>query len=232
MIVSTKIAEMFKHCGFVNVDYLVENKLERNPSKILNILNRDWRKWVKPVCMKPNLKSLDPNDPNFGYTTAGGSYVTRAERIIGSVFTITEAGTADSITAYVDETYTRTYKYGIYKHDDLSFVGETESRTPAGGVAKVWRTLYFSAPKPSLEANTAHILVSKAHKYGGNIYYDAGDTDQGHYQAISWSDGEPAWSNPLVPTHDNNKYSIYCTYTTEVAVAKKVMVDGFVSFVS
>ncbi|GAI34999.1 unnamed protein product, partial [marine sediment metagenome] len=46
MIVSTRIAKMFKHPGFVNVDYLVRKKIDAPISSILNVLNRDWRKWV------------------------------------------------------------------------------------------------------------------------------------------------------------------------------------------
>ena len=80
---------MFKHPGFVNIDYLVENKLERNSSKILNILNRDWRKWVKPVCTKPNPKTLDPLDPTYTWQVGQSSDDCR-RRLVPSEFSLTE----------------------------------------------------------------------------------------------------------------------------------------------
>jgi hypothetical protein len=228
MIVSTKIAKMFKQCGFVNIDYLVKNRLETNPSKILNVLNRDWRKWVKPVCM------LDGGglDPNFGYETAGGTEKSCLNRITGSVFTTSESGTADSITAYIRATdpyyseYGR-YKYAIYKHSDLSLVGVTEEGVvPGGGFADAWKTLNFTEPKPSLTASIEYILVSwglPGPQTDVEMHYNAGDVNQGHYQSLAYD----TFPDPLVPTHENNKYSIYCTYTAAaVGIASKRLLVG------
>ena len=208
MIVNRKIAGLFKNPGFVNIDYLVKNKLETDPSKILNILNRDWRKWIKPLCM------FDGGglDPTFGYGTAGSSSAFKENVIIGSVFDCPESGTAQSITAYIHtggKEGTEKVKFGIYLHSDLSFVGSTEEfaigTTPFTG----WKTLNFTTP-PSSSA-TSYILVVWATVFSNfYIYYDAGNTNQGHYQSLTYG----TFPDPLVPTHDDNKYSIYCTYTT------------------
>jgi hypothetical protein len=215
MIVSTKIAKMFKECGFVNIDYLVRNRLETNPSKILNILNRDWRKWVKPLCM------FDGGglDPNFGYETQGASSQDITDRITGSVFTCPEAGTATSITFYNDGTTGVTYKCAIYKHSDLSLIASSSASTSAG---TSWNTISISA---SLEA-TDYILVVWSASYIGPIRltYDAGATNQGHYQTKTYNGNFP---NPLVPTHENRKYSVYCTYTAAaVGIASKRLLVG------
>jgi len=169
-------------------------------------------------------------DPTFGYETVGASYSDANNKIMGSVFTISESGAAESITAYISETGTRTYRFGIYKHDDSSFIGETESTTPSATTSAKWHTLNFYDPKPSLTANTEYVLVVKVHKYGGRyFYYDSGETNQGHYQSISWTNGEPDWPNPASFTHNNNKYSIYCTYTAEAGATEIIVTDSATS---
>ena len=212
MIVSRKIAEMFKHCGFVNVDYLVQNKIYAEPSKILNILNRDWRKWVKPVCMFDGGKPLDPN---FGYETIGTSSYYGANYIRGSVFTCPESGTADSISWYNKYAFSgvvKAVKCAIYKHSDLSFVGVTEELI--AGAANTWITHNFTVPKPDL-INTQYILVWWSRGSYAEIAYDTGETDQGHYQYLYYN----SFPDPLDPAHENCKYSIYCTYTVAGGVA-------------
>jgi len=216
MIVSTKIAKMFKHCGFVNIDYLVENKLERNPSKILNSINRDWRKWVKPVCMKPNPKTLDPFDPNFGHETIETATIISdmtGENIRGTVFTITETGTADSITVALKRgsAGSNNVKCAIYLHSDLSLVAQTASTSTSLTTTLAWYTFDLTT-SPTLTANTEYILVVWADYTTSNIYGAAhmGATNQGHGQYKVYND----FPNPLVPTHSNFEYSIYCTYST------------------
>jgi len=216
LIVSRKIAGLFKNPGFVNIDYLIENKLERNSSKILNIINRDWRKWVKPVCMKPNPKTLDPLDPNFGNKTLGTYAVASIEnRIIGSVFTLTESGTADSITVGLLRyaiVWTGRIKCAIYRHSDLSLVGVTEERTITTTTTATWYTFNFIAPKPSLTADD-YILVVWGEDVAGetDLCFIAGVQVTEHYQNIAYN----GFPNPLVPTHSasNDLACIYCTYT-------------------
>jgi hypothetical protein len=151
---------------------------------------------------------------NFGYETIGTGYYSSIEDYItGSVFTITEAGTADSITValkYLTSAWTGKAKCAIYKHSDLSLVGATDERTITVTNTYVWYTFNFSV-KPSLTANENYILVVWGQSAAGGVRtpYDAGSADQMHYQSIVYGD----FPNPLVPTHVANKVSIYCTYT-------------------
>lgn len=155
----------------------------------------------------------------FGYETLGTVGKTSLSgNIVGSIFTITEAGTADSITAGLilfSATVTAKTKCAIYKHSDLSLVGVTEERTIAYPFPAAWYTFNFSAPKPSLTASTEYILVAWASIISGDgnprLVYDDGDTNQGLNQVIAYND----FPNPLVPSsYADRKHSIYCTYTT------------------
>jgi len=154
---------------------------------------------------------------NFGYETAGSSFAIFGNIIKGSVFTIPQAGTANSITCSVGGGEgTAAFKYAIYNHDTLVLVGTTAASTIAKFAAKAWRTLSFASP-PTLVAGTAYILVAWSDSNAPIIYYAAGDANQGHYDADTYAANFP---DPLAPTHDNNKYSIYCTYTVaEVGAA-------------
>jgi len=212
MIVSRKIAEMFKHCGFVNIDYLVENKLETDPSKILNILNRDWRKWVKPLCMR------DGGDPIFGYDTMGSQRTgCTFDGLWGSLFTMgAEDGTADSMTTAVasgsGSAFDQPMKLAIYLHSDLSLVGGTEELVNPLTTTPTWYTHNFNAPKPSVSANMDYLLMNFFDYVSTlNIIYDDGATDQRHIVFQTYN----GFPDPLGTVyHGNQKSSIYCTYTT------------------
>ena len=168
----------------------------------------------------PPVGQYAPGNPNFGYETPGSSYANYIgdgynSKIAGSVFTIPQNGTADSITFYGrrGSVYDSTIKAAIYKHSDLSLVGETGEITISYTVK--WWTLNFSAPKPSLIADTEYVLVLYSQYtsgYGFRLYYSGGDENQGHNGNV-WQ-GYPIFPDPWVsPTHNDNKYSIYCTYT-------------------
>ena len=150
---------------------------------------------------------------NFGYETAGSSYYSIGDCIRGSVFTIPEAGTADSITAclYALGNTSQPTKCAIYLHSDLSLKGTTEQRTIAYTTTSTWQTFNFAEPKPSLTTTTAYVLVAWADvtDYGPSLRYNAGDANQEHHQNIAYG----GFPDPLAPTHGNSKYSIYCTYT-------------------
>jgi len=211
MIVSTKIASMFKHCGFVNIDYLVKNKLETNPSKILNILNRDWRKWVKPVCMKAQPKSLDPNDPNFGYETKGANNWSTADILQATRFPSGGAGTGVSMTAYIYPLYDAGFKtkFALYDGNNLVNNGVTEEwYKDYEGRFDDWKTLNFiSAPTI---ANQDYKLVFWNN--GGDFYYDSSETNQWSKQSLAYGDSFP---NPAsFGSETAYKWTLYCSYTT------------------
>lgn len=155
-------------------------------------------------------------DPSFGYESIGtGGTKSIENTIVGSVFTITENGTVDSITVALKTTtsYVGLVKCAIYKHSDLSLVGETpEEEVELGGTAAWYRPFSFFGTKPSLIENTAYVLMAWGESNAGTAFmvYNVGSTDQGHYKTTTY-DGFP---NPLVsPTHTTNKFSIYCNYT-------------------
>ena len=219
---------MFKQCGFVNIDYLVENKLETNPSKILNIINRDWRKWVKPVCVKPNLKTLDPLDPTFGYTTIGASSTPASgNSMMGALYTSpADVGVADSITFAEDGWEATNAKGVIVLHSNLNIIpnGITAPVYIPSDYTTSWRTAIFSTP-PSLSPNTDYVLMAIAEESYLDLSYDAGSANQGHLDTTN-SYASP--SNPTDATHNGDyKFSIYCTYTVLLPpVVKKPIGDG------
>jgi len=157
-------------------------------------------------------------DPNFGYETAGTSVAALGNKIRGSVFLCTEAGTANSITAYLSrnlETQSINAKCAIYDHDTLALVGYTEQKAIT---TKQWYSFSITSGG-ALTANHNYVLVAWSNQvwddlFGSydyaKLYWDAGDANQGHYQSKNYN----SFPDPLVPTHDNNKYSIYCTYST------------------
>jgi hypothetical protein len=179
-------------------------------------------------------------DPTFGYTTIGGSrevlsYSGGNDYIRGSLFTLTESAIADSMTVYIVNypaefgSVSGKLKAAVYLHSNLSLKGSTGEITVSipTGTTGAWKTTNFAAPKPSLPPDD-YVLVAWADEDLGfndmSIAYDAGVTNQGHYQQINYS---ATWPDPLVPTHNNNKYSIYCTYTV---AAKTVTATDACSF--
>jgi len=212
MIISGKIAKLFKFPGFVNIDYLVEQKIYVSPSMILNALTRDWRKWRRPVGFDKDqkVKAAYPAtiDPTFGYETAGGSSQSVANRISGSWFTCPESGTADSISLAAAGTVSRVHsKCAIYKKSDNSLVGVTDEKE---GVSSGWNTYSFST-SPSL-SNIDYYLVAWSDAYFGqgvDLRYDTA-SGKGGYEARTYNGFPDPWS----PTSEDRIYSIYCTYTT------------------
>jgi hypothetical protein len=155
---------------------------------------------------------IPSEEKTFGYTTKGATATPLEDYIRGSVFSLTDNGTAQSITAAVKcETVARKFKCAIYRHSDLSLVGVTEEITVPIGF-NGWQTFNFSEPKPTLTTGTDYILVAwtEAGTDYGRLFAHAGAANQGHYQSKTY-DGFP---DTLSPTHDNYECSIYCTYKT------------------
>jgi len=215
MIVSRKIAEMFKRCGFVNIDYLVENKLETNPSKILNIINRDWRKWVKPLCM---LDGGDPLDPNFGNETAGfNKYDGLLDDLYGTVFTSpSDVDKAVSLTFSCKKDTGTAYAKGvIVLHSNLNIITNGKGQPVQFDTTKAWKTSSFST-QPTLSPNINYVLMAIASaSYFGFYYTDHISTDLSHHD---FSNSYSSPTNPTDATHDDYMFSIYCAYTTSAII--------------
>lgn len=154
-------------------------------------------------------------DPIFGYTGTGSSSSSLDDYVRGSVFTAPKDGTVQSITGYFQCVgtvgYKRWVRFGMYRHSDLSLLGTTDA-VQVWVSSPTWGTLHFD-PDVEVTGGTEYILVAQGE---GDLnaemvlYYHTGDTNQGHYQSYSYWAGLP---DPLVPTHDNNEYCLYATYT-------------------
>jgi len=148
-----------------------------------------------------------PDDPIFGYETIGSkSWGPLYTFEVGSKFTCTELGTADSITCYYYNYGAETLQCAIY-NSSLNLVGITESQTVNG---RGWYTFNFSDPKPSLSPGDYWLVTGGAtnliHTY---IRYDAGADSQWMYDELAY-----LWPPSLSPiSYRANKMSIYCTYT-------------------
>ncbi len=160
--------------------------------------------------------------PAKGFGNTARSYLDiqdADDRILGSVFTCSEAGTAENIIMSIFTGGANDKrKCAIYKHSDLSLVGVTEEHVSDNTTG--WRTFSFSAPKPVLEA-TDYILVSWCEQssptFPSTTYLDGNGPDpgnQGRYQALNYN----GFPDPLVPdAHEDRKYHIGLAYT-DIAV--------------
>jgi len=154
----------------------------------------------------------------FGYDTAGtAGSVSIKDNIVGSVFT-GSAGTGSSISARMIVYYAQDApKFNLYQHSNLAQVtnGTTDVLNSQEST-ETWVTLDFTSA-PTLTAQD-YIICAWSDLYSTYpsstiLKYDSGDTNQGHTQSLSYG----TWPNPLVPVHNNNKYSIYVTYTAPVS---------------
>ncbi len=156
----------------------------------------------------------------FGYEVIGTSATQNMDdRITGSVFTSGgTAGTGDTITVYIStRNGSDKYKCAIYLHSDLSLIGVTAEIEGGAIFPGDWNTFNFTG-SPTILASTDYVLVCWAERGGPGvpaIPYDDGDgTIQGHFDADNYTGTFP---DPLVPTHEDRKYSIHCDYTEEEA---------------
>ncbi|MEM4701570.1 MAG: hypothetical protein QXZ51_05460, partial [Candidatus Bathyarchaeia archaeon] len=148
---------------------------------------------------------------NFGNTAVSTSARNTENTIVGSVFTPTKDGEAQSITIYASVTSSsKNIKCAIYLHNGLSLLAQTEEKTVP--VSTAWVTFNFNEPKPILRANTEYLLVAWAQSGSGfaYLYYTSGQQNQGHYVSRTYTGSFP---NPLPnPNHEARAYCIYCTF--------------------
>ena len=151
----------------------------------------------------------------MGYTVPGAS--TNAELceygtsyVRGSVFTTpAHDEKLDNISVYIYTNYAiGCYIYtAIYKHSDSTLIESSGSYYAdyASGFSD-WLTFALSGTK-TLTANTQYVIVAYATCDDGYLYmaYSSGSTDQGHYEVTT------GFPDPASFSHDNNKYSIYCS---------------------
>lgn len=182
-----------------------------SPSEALRRINRRWRAG----------DFINGLDPNFGYETAGSSStIIAASDMWGSVFTApADVDVANSLTFRAKATFgTPLVKGVLVQHSDLTIVDIGAALQVT--TALKWYTSTFSTP-PSLTPGAAYVLMIIP-QTSIFFYYDAGDTNQGHYD---YSNSYASPQDPTDAAHNDNKYSIYCSYTAAV-VAKRVVGDG------
>lgn len=163
----------------------------------------------------------------FGNTNTGTDYYPIVNVVVGSIFTATDNGWADSITAYLQITsYAKNVKCAIYKHSDLSLVAYTQERSISTSSSPNWQTFSFTAPKPNLTAGTQYILVAWSSSGSGGdamFFRQDGTTDQAHYDNRAYG----AWPNPFtVDSHGARSYCIYCNYAKPIEYTSEVEFMG------
>jgi len=166
---------------------------------------------------------------SFGYTGVGGSTVSIEGYIVGSVFTCVDGGTALNITAYLNPStnYVSAVKAGVYKHSDLSLVGNTTAANIPALSESDWFTFTF-AVQPTLLAGTDYVLVIWGTSGTGTctVSYTNNDTaNQGHTQTKAYG----VWPEPYAPSHLSSKLSIYCNYTVAPTPPAVISVGGSVA---
>jgi len=146
-------------------------------------------------------------DPTFGYDTIGGSdYDASLDRIIGSWFTLSEDGTAESITFYL---HTDSYddgprKLGIYRKSDDSFVIGTDEYS--GETPDAWIKHDLTASTDLTSGDYWLVHWGEEHA----LRYDIDETEKGGVDSESYPG---TWPDPWSPAFQSYKYSIYCTYS-------------------
>jgi hypothetical protein len=144
----------------------------------------------------------------FGRNNTSTSYTTIEDQLTGSLFSLPVGGTVTNIVADVNcTTAAKNMKCQIYRHSDLVLIAQTDQKSVATGHSQ--QTFTFSA-NPHVPAGDYILSAwSAAGSGNGQISYAAGAANQGHYDPAAYG----AAPNPMVPTHNNNVYNIYATYT-------------------
>jgi len=135
------------------------------------------------------------------------------DTIRGTAYTCTEAGTADSITVYLDDWVSpEKITCAMYRKSDSVLVATTEERTTGG--ADGWYTFNFNAPKPVLTAQD-YGLVAWSENLGSNTYVWYDGVSVYRYFKITDPADYPTYPDPFDGTEGTGsfQYSIYCTYT-------------------
>jgi hypothetical protein len=137
----------------------------------------------------------------------------------GTVFTMVEDGTANSIIAtllYIDDPYINgKIRCAIYKYSDLSLVAVTEERTLTLTATSTQYTFNF-VTKPNLVA-TDYILVAWGewvdYKYAF-MNFDYGDPIESVKSCSLHKAYDGNFPDTITAPKGNEKYLIYCTYST------------------
>ncbi|MFC1658223.1 right-handed parallel beta-helix repeat-containing protein [Candidatus Omnitrophota bacterium] len=153
-------------------------------------------------------------DPNFGYTTIGGSnFYAWADELDGYTFTSPpNAESANSISIYNGDTSGGNFKGVIVLRSSLNIIANGVGNAAAVSASAGWSTSTFASP-PALSPSTGYALMF-INDFTGYPAWDSGAANQEVY------DDSNSYSSPTNPTDAgfyDYKMSIYCTYTSSAA---------------
>ena len=142
----------------------------------------------------------------FGTTTLGMEVETQQHYFMGSKYTCTDGGTANSLTVYITNWQPGESVYGAIYDASRNLIAETNART-SGGYG--WQYFYFATP-PTLTAGADYIIVMGS---GSRVAFNAtniGGTD--HWKELFEPFGSPA-PDPLSASDYGYRIALYCNYT-------------------
>ncbi len=155
----------------------------------------------------------------LGYTKIGDTYKCVNDNISGSVFTANEYGTADNITAFINQAYMSPGQYNcmLYRASDNALIGTTTSdwvslpqEDPES--SSWWAVFNFTGTKPLLVKGTQYVMTCWGDSTYSRVYYnESNGSGTGRYDAHPY--GSPP--DPANFTNESRYYSIYCIYTPD-----------------
>lgn len=176
---------------------------------ILKIENGVYSVEIPQEFLDKAVYPIRSND-TFGYDTKGSSTTDNniVNHILGSVFSCSSTGDGSKISAYIGGQSGKSIKAAIYIHSSSGLLENSdtggEKDTSQG---KFWYDFNLS-PNVSLSA-VDYVLVVWGNEQYVDVKYDSGSTNQGHDDAQTYN----SFPDSASFTHDDNKYSIYATYT-------------------
>ena len=186
---------------------------------ILHIENGIYSVEIPQDFLDKAVYPIKSND-TFGYESNAETYSSTDDWMKGSVF-LGGAGELTKISALVFTSMYTDTKCAIYKHSDNTKVAETNISNTTQEGHKEWVDYTF-ASNPTIEAINYVLVETQDYVYIGpeGIYYDAGDTDQGHIEDITLM----TFPDTASFTHENNIYSIYATYTPSGGADRRIII--------
>lgn len=149
--------------------------------------------------------------PNLGYETIGAS--PRAINAVarGSVFSMPENGTLQSVTAYIEDGATGdTFVAVIYDATSLSSATLVETSTSRTDISTAGWYTFTCAGTTSLVSGTSYFIgVGSNSAAGANVYYDVGTG----YGIDPFDPSSPSTPTALDAAFNPRLYSTYLTYT-------------------
>jgi hypothetical protein len=166
----------------------------------------------------------------LGYTKVGGFSQSVDDRICGSVFTANEDGTADNITAFINQNYMSPgpYKCMLYRESDNALIGTTTSdwvSLPQGNPESSlwWAVFNFTGMKPQLVKGTDYVITCWGDSAFSYVYYNESESNTtGRYDTQEY--GTPP--DPADFTNEPRYYSLYCSYTPDTTPPQIINVNA------